>query len=219
MMAQDNDTGRTGVSDDKSWMLTASGKKLFFLLPTVEDICPADIAIHTSQLCRFTGATNQFYPVSQHGVFVAKIIKTMLDKEGVDFESAEYWDQILAGLLHDAEEYATNDLSSPLKSCIRGKYRWIGAGILRKIFEKFGVDWLYYNKTVKSADNIALMVEHYYLMPDHPDWPKVSKSEMIYARPKEMTSKESAKEWLDTLRHVIRKRDKFRVDETQPEAV
>jgi hypothetical protein len=209
-MRHDDEVARVGTLDDNPWIITASGSKLFFLDPATHAINLGDIAQCAGNICRFTGATSQFYSVAQHSTFVGRLVKKMLDDEGVDRESVEYWDQILAGLLHDAEEAYVNDLSSPLKTVIRGKYTWIATGIRRVIFEKYGIDWAYYNKTVKDADNIAIVVERYYLIPDHPDWPKVAKSEMEYPPLTEMTPQRATQEFADALRYAMLMRDTYR---------
>ena len=201
---------RTGVDEDGSWTLTATGKKMVFLKPEFEAICLEDIVTHTSNLNRFTGATR--YSVAQHSMFVGGVIKGTLDDENVDREHPDYWDQILAGLLHDAEEAYVNDLSSPMKVVIKGKYQWVSTGIRRKIFEKYGIDWAYHNAAVKSADNIAMLVERYYFIPDHPDWPKVPKAEMTYPRPEIMPPDEVAKKFYATLKYAINQRDLYRVE-------
>lgn len=218
-MNHSDDVARVGANDADPWMLTASGCKLYFLHPDPLALNLADVAHHCGNLCRFTGAMSQFYSVAQHNVMVGQLVKQALDDEGVDRESPEYWDQILAALLHDAEEAYTNDLSSPLKVAIRGKYKWIATAIRRLLFEKYGVDWAYYNKTVKDADNIAILIERYYFMPKHQDWPGASIHEMRkYPKPPFMDPITASKNYADTMRYAIMMRNQFRA-ETQPEAV
>lgn len=171
-MKTDDKTVRVGVDGENSWTITGSGVKVEYLKPRPNMFNLKDIAHHTSQLCRFTGGTSQFYSVAQHAVFVADICKGVMDEAGSK-QDESYWSQLLACLLHDAAETYVNDLASPLKSAIRGKYNWIEMGLLRCIFERFQIDWSYFNSLVKEADNIAIQVERYWLMPDHPDWPKV----------------------------------------------
>jgi len=194
---------------DDPFILTASGRALYFMRPTADSISPDDIATQTSQLCRFTGATNQFYSVAQHNVLVAQLIKHDLDASGADKWSPDYYNQILAGLLHDAAEAYVNDLSSPLKYAMRGKYKWIETGILRCIFQKFKVDWDYMNAAVKAADNIALIIERFWLMPDHPDWPKGPAGEMQHKRPVQMDPTAASNAWLNALRLCIMNRNKY----------
>jgi hypothetical protein len=210
-MKHDDASTRAGVNDDP-WTLSASGKKVYFLRPTADMFVPDDLARHLSQICRFTGATNQFYSVAQHCVLVGQLVKADLDAAGVDKWSAEYYEQIIAALLHDSAEAFCNDISSPLKSAINGKYKWIETGILRAIFNRFGIDWAYNNAMVKKADTIALVIERYYLMPDHPDWPKVSKAEMTYVRPAPMDPADAASLWLNSLRVSIVKRNKYAME-------
>ena len=199
-----------GVAQDESWTLTASGRKMMFLQPTTESVCLLDITLHLSQICRFTGGSSQFYSVAQHSVFVAALVKQALDNESVSNQTVEYWDQILAALFHDAEEAYMSDISSPLKSCIEGKYNWIAEGIRLKIYERYGIDSGYYNATVKAADNAAVLVERYYLMPDHPDWPKVPRSEMTYARPIFMGPEDARWRFIDAIEMALKMRDALR---------
>jgi hypothetical protein len=209
-----DDVARIGANDANPWILTATGAKLYFLEPEFSALHLADIAAHCGNLCRFTGAVSQFYSVAQHNVFVGQIVKKLLDDEGVD-RTVEYWDQILAALLHDSEEAYMNDLSSPLKAAIRGKYKWIATGIRRKIFEKYGIDWGYYNATVKEADNIAILVERFYFMPEHPDWPGTPAEDMNYRRPEYQPPEKAAQVYADTLRYALLQRDALRT-ETPP---
>lgn len=210
-MRHDDNIARVGALDSNPWMLTASGAKLYFLNPSFDVLNLADIANHTSMICRFTGATNQFYSVAQHSVFVGMLVKEILDNEvAVSRDSVEYWDQILAALLHDSEEAYVNDLSSPLKTVIHGEYKRLAVGIRRKIFEKYGIDWDYNNATVKAGDNKAMLVERYYLMPDHPDWPKIPKSEMTYHRPVLMMPNQANMHFLDAIGYALQMRDACR---------
>lgn len=210
MIEQHEGIARTGVDAADSWTLTASGKKMVFMRPEFEAICLQDIVIHTANLRRFTGATK--YSVAQHSMFVGGVIKSILDDENVDREHPDYWDQILAGLLHDSEEAYVNDLSSPMKSVIGGKYKWVSVGIRRKIFEKYGVDWAYHNAAVKTADNIAMLVERFYFIPDHPDWPKVPASEMTYPKPEILSADAAAKKFYATIKYALERRDLFRTE-------
>lgn len=209
-MESGDEIARRGVDGDKSWMLTASGIKLEFLNPQTHNFTLCDIAKHTSMICRFTGATSQFYSVAQHSVFVGLLIKERLDDEEAPDDTPEYWDQILAGLLHDAEEAYVQDLSSPLKACMGGKYKWIATGIRRKVFERYGVDWEYHNHKVKCADNEAIIVERFYLMPDHRDWPK-SYDAKDYPCPTSMNPMLAEKNFLEVLQFTIGERNKYRM--------
>ena len=71
----------------------------------VEDVSLLDLAHHLSQLCRFTGATRDFYSVAQHSWLVAD----RLHEDGASTTRQAI------GLLHDAAEAYINDLASPVK--------------------------------------------------------------------------------------------------------
>lgn len=209
-MRHDDAIARRGVEGDTSWALSASGLKLVFLQPDIRAIRLVDIAQSLSKLCRFTGAPSQFYSVAQHSILVGSIIKDQMDEEGISDQTVEYWDQILAGLLHDAEEYVMGDVSSPLKACMGGKYNWIAAGIRRIIYERYGVDWAYHNAIVKMGDNKAILIERYYLMPEHPDWPKIDKEEMEYSKPRFMGYEEAERNYLTVVRSALSMRNDLR---------
>ncbi len=214
-MKTDDKSVRVGVDDVRPWTLTSTGVKVYYLEPTIDMFNMIDIAHHLGNLCRFTGGTRHFYSVAQHSVFVGQIMKRMLDDEGVD-RTVEYWDQILAALLHEGGEFICNDIASPLKGAIRGRYQWIEIGILRKIFEKYGIDWGYYNQSLKACDNIALQVERYYLMPDHPDWPKIDNIEG-YPKPEFWDPMTATQNFADAVKMALVARNGLRA-EASPEA-
>jgi len=208
-MRCDDEIARRGVDGNDSWALTKSGQKIVFLRPRPEEIHLDDIIHHLSHICRFTGATDYPYTVGQHSVLVGRLVKRMLDDEGVDW-SVDYWDQILAALLHDSEEFILNDLSSPLKACQQGRYQEIAIKLRQVIFSKFDIDWGYHNQIIKDADNTAILIERFYLMPDHSEWPKIPRSEMVYDRPKIMTAYEVRYIFGACVRHALSERDAFR---------
>lgn len=80
------------------WIWTYTGRRLEFDKP---EPYIADIAHHLSIINRWTGATREPYSVAQHSVLVSKQLPERL---------------ALFGLLHDAAEYAFNDLNKPAKN-------------------------------------------------------------------------------------------------------
>ncbi len=102
-----------------TWMQTASGRAFNLLDPTPGMVTLDDIALHLAALCRFTGATTTerrlgakpvgrrvpcHYSVAQHSWLVAEYLADT---------GKPQWG--LRGLLHDAHEAYTGDLSSPMK--------------------------------------------------------------------------------------------------------
>jgi hypothetical protein len=94
-----------------------------------DDIDIRDIAEHLSNETRYAGAVG-FYSVAQHCVLVSEYFDTP--------------EQILAGLLHDAEEAYFKDMPSPIKAnpMMEG-YRNGARECRKRIFQKFGLGGKY----------------------------------------------------------------------------
>ena len=113
-------------NDGEPWCLSASGKMIRLTNPSFtswsRETLAVDIAYHLSNLSRFTGAvkrqSGQIYSVAQHCMFATSLAMDILDDEPIDKNSSEYYDQLLAVALHDADEFAVNDVSSPVKRAI-----------------------------------------------------------------------------------------------------
>lgn len=136
-----------------SWIQTFSGKKVYPLGLTHNQVCLADVAQGLAMTVRFRGQCQDFYSVAQHSVMVAAKVPERL---------------ALAALLHDAGEVYLFDACRPIKSYIQFQF---GDGaesmeqreemVLRTVFEAFAVawpskmDWAF----IKNADNRALMTE------------------------------------------------------------
>lgn len=145
------------------WIQTFSGVKFDLESPRAEDVRLEDIASHLSNLCRFSGATatmgafatptSTFYSVAQHAVAVSRILPPHL---------------ALAGLLHDAGETYTNDITRPMKAVLKKNWPGFQAfldAIDAAIGEKFGIDWrLFHHPDVCGADQVLLATERRDLM-------------------------------------------------------
>ena len=102
----------------------------------IVEIKLSDIALGLSRTARFNGQTTEFYSVAQHSCLVADSVPSRLR---------------LAALLHDAAEYATGDIVSPLKAFFP-EFKLIEHRIEKAIFSKFGiVSSDYDKKIIKSA--------------------------------------------------------------------
>ncbi len=139
---------------NEHWITTFTGKKFHFLDPASDEIDIKDIAHHLSMLCRFTGATRLFYSVAEHSVRVSDILPERLK---------------LAGLLHDAAEAYTNDISRPVK--YTHKLEKTDQVISMAIAEKYAVDM--FSPLVKNADNVLIATEARDLMPSTRGWAKL----------------------------------------------
>jgi hypothetical protein len=132
------------------WLLTYSGVRFWPLDPRPEEILIRDIAHSLSQLCRFTGHTNQFYSVAQHCCYVSRFCPP---------------EDALWGLLHDASEAYLIDLPPPLKhhSLLGVHYREAEKEVMRAVCERFGLP-VEMPDSVREADEILLAAEGVQLM-------------------------------------------------------
>lgn len=107
------------------WMQTASGRQVFLLAPTHEQIDIDDIAHQLAMQCRWVGATRAFYSVAQHSVLVAGLVPPPY----------RLW-----GLLHDASEAYLGDVNSRFKqSAPMSGYRAVEGHLQQVIFHCFGL--------------------------------------------------------------------------------
>lgn len=83
---------------------TYSGSGIDILNPRPRDFRILDIAESLSKIARFNGHTRKHASVAQHSILVSYLL------EGTGFE--------LEGLMHDAAESVTGDISSPMKKAI-----------------------------------------------------------------------------------------------------
>ena len=93
---------------NNNWIQTYTGKCFTPLDPKPEDICAEDIAHHLSNLCRFSGAVNDFYSVAEHSVRCFWYAREVLSPGPPS-------PLHLAVLLHDAAEAYIIDLPRPIK--------------------------------------------------------------------------------------------------------
>jgi len=135
--------------------------------PDGEQLTPLRIGWSLAQLNRFTGHAIRPYSVAEHSLLVAEIVKhlggTVLAQ--------------LCGLMHDAAECITNDLSTPFKEVLRDESNAFDNAQQRYM----NLIWRRYQLTaaasehamlVHKADIIALATERAQLLDDTgPTWP------------------------------------------------
>ena len=80
-----------------------SGQMVNLVDPDPDTILIADIAHNLSRLCRFNGATNRFYSVAEHSLYVSHLVSSP---------------HAFAALLHDAAEAYLGDVVTPLKQLL-----------------------------------------------------------------------------------------------------
>ena len=144
----------------KNEILTATGYYFDFNQPEKSVISIVDIGAALSKMCRFTGHCNYFYSVAQHSVLVSHIVP----KEFA-----------MQGLMHDAHEAYTGDMTTPLKRLIP-EYQEIESRVEKVVRSHYELP-VELDPSVKDADMIMLMNERNALLPAREDdaehWPIV----------------------------------------------
>ena len=139
---------------EETCMETYSGWCIDLLSPAKELIQIEDIAHGLALQCRFNGACMKFYSVAQHSIKVAELLPPELQLEG---------------LLHDAAEAYTGDITRPMKAVLGAGYLpVIEAGFNRVLIEKFNLSPKFpHNLELIGADLLLLKSEAAVLMESH----------------------------------------------------
>lgn len=134
-------------------MQTFTGKLVDLANFTEGDVRLLDISHALSCINRYTGHTITPYSVAQHSVMVSKLCEPQ---------------DALWGLLHDASEAYLGDVARPLKALLPD-YVELEQHVQKTIGRHFGMSWPM-PKSVKVADNRALIAEKRALMSVEHDW-------------------------------------------------
>lgn len=123
-------------------------------VPDVDQVQIEDIAHALSNICRCNGHTTPFFSVLQHSMEVSALCRTYARDFGLDPIRAA-----LAGLLHDAPEYATGDVISPTKRRLGNSFRDMYNEVERNVYTALGVLEIAEEcaSVVKWADNAMLI--------------------------------------------------------------
>ena len=103
-----------------TWTHTSRGRALDLLDPDLDDVDLDEVARALAQTCRYNGCTLRYYSVAEHCVLVSRALERDGHPRLVQ----------LAGLLHDAAEAYTGDITWPVQAVLwlestgaRGAYR------------------------------------------------------------------------------------------------
>lgn len=140
------------------WIQTFSGGQFWPCDPRPADIFIEDVASSLARLCRYTGHIRwdvKSYSIAEHCCRVS------------DYLAWNYPGERrlhLEGLLHDATEFAVNDLNSPLKhDPLLGGYRLVEERVRIAFAERFGLSYEE-DPRVKEGDYVLLATEQRDLM-------------------------------------------------------
>jgi len=138
----------------KTVLQTVSGRLVDLAAPAPALIRIRDIAHHLALINRFGGATPLPYSVAQHSVVVARIAEQVSDEPLL----------ALQALLHDAPEYVTGDITTPMQMALgagREDYKRVDSAVLAVIHVGLGVPLpdAQAAKTIRYADMKAFATE------------------------------------------------------------
>ncbi len=133
-----------------------SGRRLNLIDPSPLDIEIEDIALGLARNTRWNGQTSgpHGWSVAQHSDFVVEIVRRLKPRAPAQL--------LMAAKLHDASEYVTHDLITPLKSVVGDVFKEVETRLTRAIYLRFGLmpelpasDYA----LIKRADLIAAATE------------------------------------------------------------
>lgn len=165
---QKNDAVIYGDNSRGPGQQISNGFIFYPLDPRSEDIYLRHIAISLSRQNRYLGHSTVPYNVAQHSVLVSEWLETQLSSAMVQMQ----------GLIHDAAEYITGDITRPMKHVLNSMY----PGIIDKIADpideaisaRYGIAYPW-SVMVKVADRVLLSTEKRDLLIDNPSmqWPGI----------------------------------------------
>lgn len=107
--APSNSANGAMLSPTPTAIETYSGAFVDLLNPDPLTLRLDDVAQHTSQICRYHGATSRFYSIAEHAVLVHDLMR----RQGADRNA------LRGALFHDAAEAYLQDVAAPLKYAMR----------------------------------------------------------------------------------------------------
>jgi 5'-deoxynucleotidase YfbR-like HD superfamily hydrolase len=154
--------GRASATPDlashvpRTWQRMLSGRRLNLIDPSPLDIEIADIALGLSRNTRWNGQTQgpHGWSVAQHSDLVVDIVRRLKPRAGAAL--------LMAAKLHDASEYVTHDLITPLKTVVGDVFKEVEQRLTRAIFMRFGLAPVLAPEDkalIKRADHIAAATE------------------------------------------------------------
>lgn len=177
-----------------TWSNTTRGRALDLLDPQPDDIDIEEIGRSLGYQCRYAGGVRRFYSVAEHSVLIA------------DYLWEHGPDMALAGLLHDAAEAYTGDITWPMQAILwgasseaRAAYKAVQSRIDALIAGRARLDVaLLQDPMVKAADLRILLDERAALLTPAPRPWDIEEMEPLGVRITGWGPEEAGRRWLAT---------------------
>lgn len=129
----------------RTWQRMLSGRRLNLVEPSPLDIEIEDIALGLARNTRWNGQTRgaHGWSVAQHSDLTVEIMRRLKPRAPASL--------LMATKLHDASEYVTHDLITPLKAVVGDVFKEVERRLTSAIYIRFGL------KPALSADEKALI--------------------------------------------------------------
>ena len=140
----------------RTWQRMLSGRRLNLIEPSPLDIEIEDIALGLARNTRWNGQTrgDHGWSVAQHSDLVVDIVRRIKPRASARL--------LMAAKLHDASEYVTHDLITPLKAVVGDIFKEVEQRLTRAIYQRFGLVPVLAHADralMKRADRIAAATE------------------------------------------------------------
>jgi 5'-deoxynucleotidase YfbR-like HD superfamily hydrolase len=133
-----------------------SGRRLNLIEPSPLDIEIEDIALGLSRNTRWNGQTQgpHGWSIAQHSDLVVDITQKLYPRAPATL--------LMAAKLHDASEYVTHDLITPLKAVVGDVFKEVERGLMCAVRIRFGLPAVLSTAdaaAIKRADRVAAVTE------------------------------------------------------------
>jgi len=148
-----------------TWMLTSTGAVIDLRFVAQDKVSILDVAHHLAQMNRYDGAAKRPFSVAEHSLMVVEILERECH---IDSPSV-----LLAALMHDAHEYITGDMKSPMKQLLGAAWQEVEDRIQQSVLKRFYLVTTFHaaRVVIHWADMTALASERKHLLPvAGPEW-------------------------------------------------
>ncbi len=133
-----------------------SGRRLNLVEPSPIDIEIEDIALGLSRNARWNGQTEgpHAWSIAQHSDLVVDIVRREKPRAPARL--------LMAAKLHDASEFVTHDLITPLKAAVGDVFKEVELRLMRAIHIRFGLPPVLsaeFRALIKRADRVSAATE------------------------------------------------------------